>query len=122
MRIEQGVLAMLARDASIDGIRQPIPNLYFWESHYAAIAQPSEWFGFSVELVSCIQLNQADDGGYTTLHNVKALMLDGGPAFDFGSFRASVMGRFGLTHGAQDFGVITFSGTRAVMGRLSYVF
>ena len=122
VRIEQGVLAMLARDASIDGIRQPIPNLYFWESHYAAIAQPSEWFGFSVELVSCIQLNQADDGGYTTLHNVKALMLDGGPAFDFGSFRASVMGRFGLTHGAQDFGVITFSGTRAVMGRLSYVF
>lgn len=122
VRIDQGALAMLAKDASIGGIRQPIPNLYFWESHYAAIAQPMEWLGFSVELVSCIQLNQADDGGYTTLHNVRALMLEGGPALDFASYRASVVGRFGLTHGAQDFGVITFSGTRAVMGRLSYVF
>jgi hypothetical protein len=124
IRIEETLLQMLAvvRQVTFDGIPMSIPDLYFWESHFAAIAQPLDWFGFSVELVSCIQLNRVDDGGYTTLHNVKALMLEGGPAFDFGSFRASVVGRFGLTHGAQDFGVITFSGTRAVMGRLSYVF
>ena len=122
VRIDQGVLGMFARDATIDNIRQHIPNLYFWESHYAAIAQPTQWFGFSVELVSCIQLNRVDDGGYTTLHNVRALMIEGGPAMDLGSYRASVVGRLGLSHGAQDFGVITFSGTSAVMGRLSYVF
>lgn len=124
IRIEETLLGMLAvvKDVTFDEILMSIPNLYFWESHYAAIAQPLEWFGFSVELVSCIQLNRVDDGGYTTLHNVKALMLEGGPAFDFGSYRASVAVRLGLTHGAQDFGVITFSGTRAVLGRLSYVF
>jgi hypothetical protein len=124
IRIEETLLSMLAvvKDVTFDGIPMSIPNLFFWESHYAAIAQPLEWFGFSVELVSCLQLNRVDDSGYTTLHNVKALMLEGGPALDFGSYRASVVGRFGLTHGSQDFGVITFSGTKAVMGRLSYVF
>jgi hypothetical protein len=125
LRIEETLLSMFAvvREVKFDGIPgMLIPDLYFWESHYAAIAQPIEWFGFSVELVSCIQLNRVQDGGYTTLHDVKALMLEGGPAVDVGAFRASVMGRLGLTHGAQDFGVITFSGTRAILGRVSYVF
>ena len=124
IRIEQTLLGMLAmvKDVTFAGVRMSIPDLYFWESHYAVMTQPLEWLGFSAELVSCIQVNRVNDGGYTTLHNVKALMLEGGPAFDFGSFRASVVGRFGLTHGAQDSGVITFSGTRAAMGRLSYVF
>ncbi len=122
VRIDQGVLAMLAKDANIDGVRQPIPNLYFWESHYAIIAQSTGGLGGSAELVSCIQLNRVDDGGYTTLHNVQALMVEVAATMDFWTYRASLVGRFGLTHGAQDFGVITFSGTRAVMGRIAYVF
>jgi hypothetical protein len=122
LRIDQGVLAMLAKDANIDGVRQPIPNLYFWESHYSVIAQNTGGWGGSAELVSCIQLNRIDDGGYTTLHNVKALMFEVAATVEFGTYRASMVGRFGLTHGAQDFGVITFSGTKAVMGRLAHVF
>ena len=123
-RVEQALLGMVAivRDVIFDNIRMDIPDLYFWESHYAVIAKPIEWLGLSAELVSCIQLNRVADGGYTTLHNLKALMLDPAITVDFGGYRASLAGRFGLTHGAQDFGVITFSGTRALLLRLSYVF
>jgi hypothetical protein len=123
-RVDESLLGMvtLEKVVTFDNISLAIPNLYFWESHYAVIAEPMEWLGLSLGLVSFIQLNRVADSGYTTLHDVKALMLDVELAIDFESYRASVAGRLGLTHGAQDFGVITFSGTSGVMVRLSYVF
>jgi len=120
--INQAVLGMLARDVSVSGIQQKVPNIFFWESHYAVAVVPTEWLALSLELVSCIQLNRVDDAGFTTLHNVKALDLNPAVTVSFERYRLALVIRMGLTRGSQDFGAITFSGTHAALVRLSYVF
>lgn len=120
--VNQAVLGMLARDVSLSGIRQTVPNIFFWESHYAVAVIPANWLTLSLELVSCIQLNRVDDAGFTTLHDVKAIDLNPGVTVNFDSYRVALVARLGLTRGSQDFGVITFSGTRAALVRVSYVF
>jgi hypothetical protein len=120
--MNQGVLGMLVQDVTVDGIRQSIPNLLFWESHYAVAAQPLDWLGLGLELVSCMQLNQVDDAGYTTLHGVRAVALNPSATLTLWGLRASFAGRFGLTQGTRDLGVITFSGERALLARVSYLF
>jgi hypothetical protein len=116
---QQALLAMLVKDVVLDGIRQSIPNLFFWESHQAISAQALDWLGLGVELVSCIQLNGVDDQGYTTLHGVKALSINMGGTVALGDYRLALAARLGLTRGAKDLGVITFSGENAYLVRLS---
>jgi len=44
--LSEGVLAMLAKDVWIGDILQPIPNIYFWESHVAADVAATDWLDF----------------------------------------------------------------------------
>jgi hypothetical protein len=43
-------------------------------------------------------------------------------SFDIGSYRISLAGRFGPGKDTERFGVITFSGSQALLARLSYLF
>jgi hypothetical protein len=70
-----------------------------------------------------MQLNQVNVSNMTNLNGTRALFINPGMTLDFGGYRLAVAGRFGLPgHSTRDFGVITFSGSRALLARLSYVF
>lgn len=121
--VNEGVLAMLAKDIDIGGIQQRIPNLYFWESHVAAGVDAADWLLLSVELATFVQLNRVDVDNMTNLNDTRAVFVNGGPTFAFGAWRFAAAGRVGLSgRSARDFGVITFSGKHAAVARLSYVF
>jgi hypothetical protein len=120
--VNQGILAMLAKNATLLNMPLNIPNVYFWESHYAAAVRPVSWLTLSLELVSCVQLSHINDENFRNLNNLKAFYLNPAVAFDIGSFRISLAGRLGLGKDTERFGVITFSGSQAFVARLSYLF
>lgn len=121
--VNQGVLAMVAKDISLDGVIQPIPNLYFWESHVAAGVEAAEWLVLSVELASFLQLNRVAVELMDNLNDTRAHFVNPAATMIVGPYRLAIAGRIGLGgRSARDFGVITFSGTHALVGRLSYVF
>ena len=123
LTINEGVLAMLARDVWIGDILQPIPNVYFWESHVAADVVATDWLDFSVEVLSCVQLNQVTVSTMTNLNNTRAVFITPGVTIDLGNYRLVLAGRFGLPgRSSRDFGVITFSGSNAYLARVSYMF
>jgi hypothetical protein len=121
--VNQGVLAMLAKDVTLGDVLQRIPNLYFWESHVAGGVDATDWLLLSVEMVSFVQLNRVEVSNMTNLNDTRAVFVSPGVGLATGQLRLAVAGRFGLTgRSARDFGVITFSGTHAVVARVSYVF
>ena len=119
----QGVLAMLARDVTIGDILQPIPNLYFWESHLVAGLDVTDWLLLSTELASFVQLNHVHVSNMNNLNDTRAVFVNPGITLTFGDYRFALAGRFGVSgRSSRDFGVITFSGTHAFLARVSYVF
>ena len=121
--VNQGALAMLAKDVYLQGILQRIPNIYFWESHVALGLAATDWLAFTVELLTFVQLNHVDVEQMTNLNDTKATFLNLGGTLDLGNYRLAVAGRLDLAgRSSRDFGVITFSGSRAFLVRLSYLF
>ena len=124
----QGLLAMLAKDIDLGGVLQKIPNLYFWESHVAAGVAATDWLSFTLELLSFAQLNRASindptSGQQANIDDVKAVFLNPGLTIDLGDFRLAMAGRLDLSgRSSRDFGTLTFSGSRAFLTRLSYLF
>ena len=116
--VNQGILAMLAKDITLDGVVQPIPNLYFHESHVALGLAATDWLAFTVEVASFIQLNHVDVYRMTNLNDTRAVFLNPAVSLDLGRVRLAVAGRLGLPgRSSRDFGVITFSGSRALLTR-----
>lgn len=124
----EGMLAMLAKDIDLGGIWQRIPNLYFWESHVTAGLAATDWLAFTVELLGVAQLNHAGindptTGNQTNIENIRALFINPGMTLDLGRYRLAAAARWDLSgRSARDFGVLTFSGSRAFLARLSYLF
>ncbi len=122
--VNEGVLAMLAKDISLGGIIQEIPNIYFWESHVAAGLAATDWLAFTVELMSFVQLNRVNVENMANLNDTRAVFLNPGVTLDLGNYRIAAAFRWdmGYWRSARDFGVITFSGSSAFLVRLSYLF
>jgi len=123
LTLNEGILAMLAKDVWIGNILQPIPNVYFWESHAAIDLAATDWLDFSVEVLTCVQLNQVTVSNMSNLNGTRGVFITPGVTIDIGNYRLILAGRFGLPgRGSRDFGVITFSGSNAYLARLSYMF
>jgi len=123
LTLNEGVLAMVAKDVWIGDILQPIPNVYFWESHAAIDLAATDWLDFSIEVLTCVQLNQVTVSNMSNLNDTRAVFITPGVTIDAGNYRLILAGRFGLPgRGSRDFGVITFSGANAYLARLSYMF
>ena len=122
LTINEGVLAMLAKNTTLLGLPLDIPNIYFWESHYALSVLATSWLGFSVELISCVQLSHIDDPNFQDLNHLKAFYINPAVTFDIGHYRLALAGPLGLGKDTERFGVITLSGSQAFLARLSYLF
>jgi hypothetical protein len=122
--VNEGALAMLAKDINLGGVIQQIPNIYFWESHVAAGLAATDWLAFTVELASYLQLNRVNVQNMANLNDTRAVFLNPGVTLDLGNYRLAVAFRWdmGYWRSARDFGVITFSGSSALLARVSYLF
>jgi hypothetical protein len=122
--VNQGALAMLASDIDLGGVIQQIPNIYFWESHVVGGLAATDYLAFTLELSSFVQLNRVNVQNMTNLNDTRAVFLNPAVTLDLGRYRVAVAGRWdmGYWRSARDFGVITFSGSNAILARLSYLY
>jgi hypothetical protein len=121
--LNQGVLGLLAKDVTIGDVLQRIPNVYFWESHWAIDWAIVPWLIGSTEVVGMVQLNRVDVDNMSNLNDTRAVFVIPGVTLDLESVRVALAARFGVTgRSSRNFGVITFSGDRAFLARASYVF
>jgi hypothetical protein len=66
-----------------------------------------------------IQLNHVDGLDFQKLNDVRAVWIAPALQLHLADFRLDVIARFGLTRGADLFGVIEYAGSRSYTVRLS---
>jgi hypothetical protein len=115
--VNQGLLLFTGPDGNFQEVHIIVPNLLFWSAHYAVVYAPVRVLGFSVDLGTDIQLNHVDVMDFQKLNDIVAASLDTGIQIHLGPYRIDLVGRFGLTKGAELFGVLQYAGTESFMVR-----
>jgi len=118
----QGAIVLMGPDANFQEIRFIVPNVYFWDAHYAVAAHVVGPIGLSTEVNTLFQLNHVGGVDFAKLNHIRAVSVLPGVQLQLGRYRVDAVARFGLTHGAEVFGVIGYSGTRSYTLRATYYF
>ena len=118
--MNQGVLGMFSKDLDLGGIPQPVPTIYFWESHYALSLTGLGPLTVWTELSYCHQLNSIQVVNFERVNGIDALSLQPGLALRMDRYLLIAEGRIGLTKATQDLGIVAFSGNHAFVVRLAY--
>ena len=117
--VNEGLLYMTGPDGDFGQVHIVVPNVLFWSAHYAVVWSPIAALGFSADLATDIQLGHIDTLNFERLNDIVAVSIDGGVQVHAGAYRIDLVGRFGLTHGADLFGVLQYAGTQGVTLRLA---
>jgi hypothetical protein len=120
--MNQGGLMLTGPDGDVVGIPLIVPNIYFWDAHYALAYRVAKALGLSFEVNTTIQLNDLDPVMLPKLNRIRAVSLIPAVQLHLDRFRVDVIARLGATGGADPIGLLGFSGTRSVIARLSRSF
>lgn len=120
--MNQGALILTGPDGSFGGLPFIVPNIYFWDAHYALACRIIDLLSASFEVNTTLQLNHVDGVDFQKLNNVRALAIVPGLQVHLGRYRVDAVARFGLTQGAELLGVVGYAGTRSYVLRVSRLF
>ena len=120
--MNQGAIVLMGPDADFQEIHFVVPNIYFWDAHYAVAAHIAGPVGVSTEVNTVFQLNHVGGVDFAKLNHIRAVSVLPGVQVQVGRYRVDAVARFGVTHGAELFGVIGYSGTRSYTLRATYYF
>jgi hypothetical protein len=120
--MNQGALVMLGPDGEVANLPVETPTLYFWDAHYALALRAASWLGLSLAASTTVQLSRLDPVMFPRLNHVRAAFLMPGLMIRAGASRIDLVARFGVTPGAEPLGVITYSGTRSLLLRVTREF
>jgi hypothetical protein len=120
--MNQGLMLLTGPSGQINGLPVVVPNLYFWDAHYALAWRIFSLLAVSGELNTTIQLNHVSGVDFQRVNDVRAVSVVPGLQLHLGRYRVDALARFGLTRGADLLGVIGYAGTRSFVLRLSRVF
>ena len=118
--MNQGVLGMFSKDIDLGGIPQPVPTIYFWESHYALSLTGLGPLTVWTEVSYCHQLNPIEVVNFERVNGIDALSLQPGIALRFDRTSLIAEARIGLTKDTQDLGIVAFAGNHAFLLRMAY--
>ena len=117
--MNQGALVMLGPDGEIANLPVETPTLYFWDAHYAVSVRAASWLALSLAVSTTVQLSRLDPVMFPHLNDVRAAFLLPGVMVRAGATRFDLVARFGVAPGAEPIGVITYSGTRSLLVRVT---
>ena len=117
--MNQGALVMLGPDGEVANLPVVTPTLYFWDAHYALSLRVASFLSLSVAASTTFQLNELDPVLFPHLNRVRSVFLLPGVAVRVGATRIDLVGRFGVTAGAEPMGVITYGGTNSLTLRVT---
>ena len=117
--VNQGALVLMGPDGDFGGMHFVEPTIAFWDAHYAASYAILDALAASLEVVTDVQLNHVSDLNFQRLNGVRSVWLAPAVQLHLGDWRVDGVARFGVTRGAELFGVIEYAGTRSFMLRVS---
>jgi len=120
--MNQGALLLTGPDGELDGIPIVVPNIYFWDAHYAVAYRLAKVLALSFEVNTTFQLNGLDPVMFPKVNHVRAVSLIPAVQIHLGRYRIDAVARVGVTRGADPVGLLGFSGTRSAILRLSRSF
>jgi hypothetical protein len=120
--VNQGAFVMMGPDGNFNGVPIQEPTIAFWDAHYAASFSPMDGLAASVELATDLQVNHVAGADFAKLNDVRSAWIAPGVQVHLGDYRLDLVARFGLTRGADLFGVIEFAGTSSYTFRVSRTF
>jgi hypothetical protein len=120
--VNQGAIVIMGPDGNFSNLHFHQPTIGFWDAHYAASWAPLDALAASVELITDLQLNHVGGLDFQKLNGVHAAWIAPALQLHYHDYRVDLMARFGLTRGADLFGVIEYAGTNSIAVRLSHTF
>jgi hypothetical protein len=120
--VNQGAIALLGPDGSLDQQVIHVPTIVFWDAHYAVSWAPWPFLGASVELATDIQINHVSGVDFTKFNDVRAVWVAPALQGHFGDYRVDLIARRGLSRGQELYGVLEYVGTSSYTLRLTRAF
>lgn len=120
--VNQGAILLTGPDGNFQEVHIVVPNIYFWDAHYALALRLIEGLVASVELDTVYQLNHVSGADFSKLNDIRAVTVSPGLQVHLGAYRVDAVARFGLTHGEELFGVIGYAGSRSYTLRVTRFF
>lgn len=120
--VNQGAVVIAGPDGDFGDVHFVEPTVAFWDAHYALGFAPTDALAASVELATDIQLNHVDGLDFQKLNGVRSAWIAPALQVHLGDTRVDLIARFGLTRGADLFGVIEYAGTSSYTLRVSRTF
>jgi len=117
--MNQGALVMLGPDGEVANLPVETPTIYFWDAHYALSVRAASWLALSLAANTTVQLSRLDPVMFPRLNGVRSAFLLPGVMVRVGATRIDLVARFGVAEGAEPIGVITYSGTRSLLLRVT---
>jgi hypothetical protein len=120
--VNEGLLLMTGPDGNFQNLHITVPNLLFWSAHYAIVFSPLRALALSADLATDVQINRVTVMDFDKVNGVVAASLDVGLQVHVDQIRVDLIGRRGLTRGAELFGVLQYAGTQSLTLRVSYIY
>ena len=120
--MNQGALILIGPNGKVADLTVVTPTIYFWDAHYGVSARIGDAFAISCLLNTTYLLNKLDPLMFPNLTRVRSAYVIPGVQLHTGAYRIDLMGRIGITRGAEQLGVLTFQGTDSVTVRLTRLF
>jgi hypothetical protein len=120
--VNEGVIVLLGPNGTFEGFYIHVPTIAFWDAAYAVSWAPLAAFAASLELATDIQLNHVSGQDFTTFNDLRSVSLAPALQWHVAEYRVDLVARFGLTNGANLFGIMEFAGTTSYTLRVSRLF
>jgi hypothetical protein len=120
--VNEGLLLMTGPDGNFQNVHITVPNLLFWSAHYAVVYSPFQVLALSVDLGTDVQLNHVTVMDFEKVNDLVAVSLNVGLQVHIDRYRVDLVGRRGLTHDSELFGVLQYAGTQSLTLRFGRIF
>jgi hypothetical protein len=120
--VNQGAIVIMGPDGNFGDIHFHQPTVAFWDAHYAVSFAPIDMLAASLEVATDVQLNHVSGLDFQKLNGVRSAWIAPALQLHLDDFRVDLIARFGLTRGADLFGVIEYAGTNCFTLRVTRAF
>jgi hypothetical protein len=117
--LNQGAVILLGPDGNFGDQHIVVPTIVFWDAAYAVSYSPVDALAASFQVATDIQLNHVDGIEFQKLNDVRSVWIAPALQFHLADYRVDAIARWGVTRGADLFGVIQYAGSSSYTLRVS---
>jgi hypothetical protein len=120
--VNEGAVVLIGPDGDFAGFHITVPTIAYWDAAYAVAWAPLAALAASLELSTDIQLNHVAGFDFAKFNDVRSVWLAPALQWHVADVRVDLVARFGLTSGANLFGIMEYAGTTSYTLRVTRSF